>query len=58
MRGRAGESDELEEERRLCFVAFTLPSSAIRPRHANRTLAACAERTGTSPFLNEMPRRR
>ncbi len=48
--------DELEEERRLCFVGITRAEQRlILSKAAYRTVRGLRERTVTSPFLNEMP---
>jgi DNA helicase II / ATP-dependent DNA helicase PcrA len=48
--------DELEEERRLCFVGITRAQERlILTKAAYRTVRGMRERTITSPFLNEMP---
>jgi DNA helicase-2/ATP-dependent DNA helicase PcrA len=52
-----GNLNELEEERRLCFVGITRAQKhLIMTKAAYRTLRGLRERTVTSPFLNEMPR--
>src|SRR5688500_5896056 len=51
-----GNPDELEEERRLCFVGITRARQRlILSKAAYRTVRGLRERTVTSPFLNEMP---
>jgi DNA helicase-2/ATP-dependent DNA helicase PcrA len=51
-----GNLDELEEERRLCFVGITRARQRlILSKAAFRTVRGLRERTVTSPFLNEMP---
>ncbi|HEV2295717.1 MAG TPA: UvrD-helicase domain-containing protein [Tepidisphaeraceae bacterium] len=54
---RARESvNQLEEERRLCFVGITrVQQKLILTKAAYRTIRGLRERTITSPFLNEMP---
>ncbi|MGH7179652.1 MAG: ATP-dependent helicase [Tepidisphaeraceae bacterium] len=54
---RARESlDQLEEERRLCFVGITRAEKRlILAKSAYRTLRGLRERTVTSPFLTEIP---
>jgi DNA helicase II / ATP-dependent DNA helicase PcrA len=48
--------DELEEERRLCFVGITRAQERlILTKAAVRTLRGIRERTITSPFLSDMP---
>ena len=48
--------DQLEEERRLCFVGVTrAEQQLILTKAAHRTVRGLRERTITSPFLNEMP---
>jgi DNA helicase II / ATP-dependent DNA helicase PcrA len=48
--------DELEEERRLCFVGITRAQKRlILSKAARRMLRGVYERTVTSPFLTEMP---
>jgi DNA helicase-2/ATP-dependent DNA helicase PcrA len=48
--------NELEEERRLCFVGITRAQEhLILTKAGYRTLRGMRERTVTSPFLNEMP---
>jgi DNA helicase-2/ATP-dependent DNA helicase PcrA len=52
-----GNINELEEERRLCFVGITRAQEhLILSRAAYRTIRGLRERTVTSPFLAEMPR--
>ena len=52
----ANSPDELEEERRLCFVGITRAEERlILSKAAYRTIRGLRERTVTSPFLNEMP---
>ena len=55
--GRAANSpDELEEERRLCFVGITRAQERlILTKAAYRTIRGLREKTITSPFLHEMP---
>jgi DNA helicase-2/ATP-dependent DNA helicase PcrA len=51
-----GNIEELEEERRLCFVGITRAQQRlILSKAAFRTIRGLRERTVTSPFLNEMP---
>jgi DNA helicase-2/ATP-dependent DNA helicase PcrA len=51
-----GNLNELEEERRLCFVGITRAEERLIITKANyRTMRGLRERTVTSPFLNEMP---
>ena len=51
-----GNLNELEEERRLCFVGITrAQETLILSRAAYRTLRGLRERTVPSPFLKEMP---
>ncbi len=51
-----GNLNELEEERRLCFVGITrAQKKLILTKAAYRTIRGLRERTVTSPFLNEMP---
>jgi DNA helicase-2/ATP-dependent DNA helicase PcrA len=54
---RARESmDQMEEERRLCFVGITRAEERLILTKANyRTIRGLRERTVTSPFLSEMP---
>ncbi len=48
--------DQMEEERRLCFVGITRAQERlILTRSAYRTIRGLRERTITSPFLAEMP---
>ncbi len=48
--------DELEEERRLCFVGITRAQQRlILSKAARRMFRGVSERTVTSPFLNEIP---
>jgi DNA helicase-2/ATP-dependent DNA helicase PcrA len=48
--------NELEEERRLCFVGITRAQQRLILAKAQyRTVRGLRERTITSPFLNEMP---
>jgi DNA helicase-2/ATP-dependent DNA helicase PcrA len=48
--------NELEEERRLCFVGITRAEERlILSKAAYRTIRGMRERTIGSPFLNEMP---
>ena len=54
-RSRA-DPDQLEEERRLCFVGITRAQERlILSRAAYRTVRGLRERTITSPFLGELP---
>ena len=49
-------ANEMEEERRLCFVGITRAEERLILTKANyRTLRGLRERTVTSPFLAEMP---
>ena len=51
-----GNPEELEEERRLCFVGITRARKRlVLSKAAFRTVRGLRERTVTSPFLNEMP---
>jgi DNA helicase-2/ATP-dependent DNA helicase PcrA len=51
-----GNLEELEEERRLCFVGITRAQNRlILSKAAYRTVRGLRERTITSPFLAEMP---
>jgi DNA helicase-2/ATP-dependent DNA helicase PcrA len=51
-----GNVEELEEERRLCFVGITRARQRlVLSKAAFRTVRGLRERTVTSPFLNEMP---
>jgi DNA helicase-2/ATP-dependent DNA helicase PcrA len=51
-----GNTAELEEERRLCFVGITRAQQRlIMTKAAYRTMRGLRERTVTSPFLTEMP---
>jgi DNA helicase-2/ATP-dependent DNA helicase PcrA len=51
-----GNLNELEEERRLCFVGITrAQEQLLMSKAAYRTIRGLRERTVTSPFLNEMP---
>jgi DNA helicase-2/ATP-dependent DNA helicase PcrA len=51
-----GNLNELEEERRLCFVGITRAQEhLILTKAAYRTMRGLRERTVTSPFLTEMP---
>jgi DNA helicase-2/ATP-dependent DNA helicase PcrA len=51
-----GNLDELEEERRLCFVGITRAQQRLILSKAQyRTVRGLRERTVASPFLNEMP---
>jgi DNA helicase-2/ATP-dependent DNA helicase PcrA len=51
-----GNMDELEEERRLCFVGITrAQDKLLMTKAAYRTIRGLRERTVTSPFLSEMP---
>jgi DNA helicase-2/ATP-dependent DNA helicase PcrA len=54
---RARESrDDLEEERRLCFVGITRAQERLLfAKATTRTVRGLRERTITSPFLAEMP---
>jgi DNA helicase-2/ATP-dependent DNA helicase PcrA len=48
--------NQLEEERRLCFVGITRAEKhLLLTKAAYRTMRGLRERTVTSPFLNEMP---
>ncbi|MGH7214643.1 MAG: ATP-dependent helicase [Tepidisphaeraceae bacterium] len=48
--------NELEEERRLCFVGITrAQKKLVLTKAAYRTIRGLRERTVTSPFLTEMP---
>jgi DNA helicase-2/ATP-dependent DNA helicase PcrA len=48
--------DEMEEERRLCFVGITRAQERLLlTRAAYRTIRGLRERTVASPFLAEMP---
>jgi DNA helicase-2/ATP-dependent DNA helicase PcrA len=48
--------DQLEEERRLCFVGITRAEERlIMTKAGYRTIRGLRERTTTSPFLAEMP---
>lgn len=50
-----GNEDELEEERRLCFVGVTRAQERlILSKATHRTVRGLRERTIASPFLNEM----
>src|SRR5207302_3286116 len=50
-----GNEEELEEERRLCFVGVTRAQERLILSKANyRTIRGLRERAVTSPFLNEM----
>ncbi|MDB5322639.1 MAG: pcrA 1 [Phycisphaerales bacterium] len=50
-----GNPEELEEERRLCFVGITrAQEKLIISKAAYRTIRGLRERTVASPFLNEM----
>jgi DNA helicase-2/ATP-dependent DNA helicase PcrA len=52
-----GDDDQLEEERRLCFVGMTRAQQRlILSRAMYRTLRGLRERTVPSPFLAELPR--
>jgi len=52
-----GDRDELEEERRLCFVGITRAQEhLIMSKAGYRTIRGLRERTVSSPFLNELPR--
>jgi DNA helicase-2/ATP-dependent DNA helicase PcrA len=55
---RARENPEqMEEERRLCFVGITrAQNKLILTKAAYRTMRGLRERTVSSPFLTEMPR--
>jgi DNA helicase-2/ATP-dependent DNA helicase PcrA len=49
--------EQMEEERRLCFVGITrAQNKLILTKAAYRTMRGLRERTVTSPFLTEMPR--
>ena len=49
-------SDQMEEERRLCFVGITRAEERlILTKAGYRTIRGLRERTVTSPFLSEMP---
>jgi DNA helicase-2/ATP-dependent DNA helicase PcrA len=51
-----GNLDELEEERRLCFVGITRAQDRlIFTKAARRMIRGISERTIPSPFLGEMP---
>ncbi len=51
-----GNLNELEEERRLCFVGITrAQEKLILTKAGYRTVRGLRERTVTSPFLNELP---
>jgi DNA helicase II / ATP-dependent DNA helicase PcrA len=51
-----GNQNEMEEERRLCFVGITRAEQRlILSKAAYRTIRGLRERTVTSPFLTEMP---
>jgi DNA helicase-2/ATP-dependent DNA helicase PcrA len=51
-----GNPDELEEERRLCFVGITRAQERlILTKAAKRMIRGISERTIPSPFLSEMP---
>jgi DNA helicase-2/ATP-dependent DNA helicase PcrA len=48
--------DQMEEERRLCFVGITRAEERlIMTKAGYRTIRGLRERTVTSPFLSEMP---
>src|SRR5690606_10717504 len=48
--------NELEEERRLCFVGITRAEEKLfMSKAAYRTVRGLRERTITSPFLTELP---
>lgn len=48
--------DDLEEERRLCFVGITRAQERLLfSKAARRTIRGLSERTITSPFIAEMP---
>ena len=48
--------DQMEEERRLCFVGITRAEQRLIMTKANyRTIRGLRERTITSPFLSEVP---
>ncbi len=52
-----GNQDELEEERRLCFVGITRAEERlILSKAAYRTIRGLREKTVSSPFLIELPR--
>jgi len=49
--------NELEEERRLCFVGITRAQQKLMLSHARyRTIRGLRERTVPSPFLRELPK--
>jgi DNA helicase-2/ATP-dependent DNA helicase PcrA len=49
-------NDQMEEERRLCFVGITRAEELlILTKAGYRTIRGLRERTVTSPFLSEMP---
>jgi DNA helicase-2/ATP-dependent DNA helicase PcrA len=51
-----GNLNELEEERRLCFVGITRAQERLlMTKAAYRTIRGLRERTITSPFLGEIP---
>jgi DNA helicase-2/ATP-dependent DNA helicase PcrA len=51
-----GNMNELEEERRLCFVGITRAQERlILSKAASRTIRGLTERTIPSPFINELP---
>ncbi|HWE03927.1 MAG TPA: UvrD-helicase domain-containing protein [Tepidisphaeraceae bacterium] len=51
-----GNQNEMEEERRLCFVGITRAQERIIfSKAARRTIRGVPERTIPSPFLHEMP---
>jgi DNA helicase II / ATP-dependent DNA helicase PcrA len=51
-----GNIDELEEERRLCFVGITRAQEhLILSKAARRTMRGISERSIPSPFIAEMP---
>jgi DNA helicase-2/ATP-dependent DNA helicase PcrA len=53
-----GNMDELEEERRLCFVGITrAQETLILSKAGYRTIRGLRERTVTSPFFGEMPQK-
>lgn len=50
-----GNEEQLEEERRLCFVGITRAQERlILSKAAYRTVRGLRERTATSPFINEI----
>ncbi|MEK6643806.1 MAG: UvrD-helicase domain-containing protein [Planctomycetota bacterium] len=53
----SGESDDLEEERRLCFVGMTRAQSLLTLTHAKyRMVRGITERTIVSRFIKELPK--